>query len=159
LRALTTLVDAPAVAACREAGEGADVELAVGCSLDPRFHEPVPLAGRVSALGEGPFLLTGPVFTGAPYSMGAWAVVEVGSLSVLATERPAPTFDPECYRRVGLEPERADVVVVRSATLFRPGWAGIFSEALTLDLPGASTPRLDTLEFVRAPRPMFPLDD
>jgi microcystin degradation protein MlrC len=91
--------------------------------------------------------------------MGAWAVVESGTLSVLVTERPAPTFDPECYRRAGLEPERADIVVVRSATLFRAGWEGLFSEALILDLPGASTPRLDTLELVRAPRPMFPLED
>jgi microcystin degradation protein MlrC len=90
--------------------------------------------------------------------MGAWAVVESGSLSVLLTERPAPTFDPECYRHAGLAPEQADVVVVRSATLFRAGWADLFSEALVLDLPGASTPRLDTLELVRAPRPLYPLD-
>jgi microcystin degradation protein MlrC len=159
LHAQTTLVDAPAVVACREAGEGTEVELTVGCSLDRRFHQPVRLSGRIAALGEGPFVLTGPVFNGAPYSMGAWAVVESGTLSVLVTERPAPTFDPECYRRAGLEPERADIVVVRSATLFRAGWEGLFSEALILDLPGASTPRLDTLELVRAPRPMFPLED
>ena len=57
-----------------------------------------------------------------------------------------------------LAPEQADVVVVRSATLFRAGWAGLFSEALVLDLPGASTPRLDTLELVRTPRPLYPLD-
>jgi microcystin degradation protein MlrC len=158
LRALTTLVDAPAVAACRAAGRGGSVSVSVGCSLEPRFHEPVPLVGRVAALGEGSFPLTGPVFTGTPYSMGAWAVVESGTLSALLTERPAPTFDPECYRRAGLEPETADVVVVRSATLFRAGWAGIFSEALILDLPGASTPRLDTLDFGRAPRPLYPLD-
>jgi microcystin degradation protein MlrC len=158
LRALTTLVDAPAVAACRAAGRNATVSLVVGCTLDPRFHERVPLAGLVVAVGEGPFPLKGPVFTGTQYSMGAWAVVESGSLSVLLTERPAPTFDPECYRHAGLASEQADVVVVRSATLFRAGWADLFSEALVLDLPGASTPRLDTLELVRAPRPLYPLD-
>jgi microcystin degradation protein MlrC len=158
LRALTTLVDAPAVAACRAAGEGGSVSLSVGCTLERRFHEPVPLVGRVAALGEGSFPLTGPVFTGTRYSMGAWGVVESGTTSVLLTERPAPTFDPESYRHAGLEPETADVVVVRSATLFRAGWAGLFSEALILDLPGASTPRLETLVFVRAPRPLYPLD-
>jgi microcystin degradation protein MlrC len=90
--------------------------------------------------------------------MGAWAVVESDGLAVLVTERPAPTFDPQCFRHAGLRPEDADVVVVRSATLFRAGWQGLYSEALILDLPGASTPRLDTLELVRAPRPLFPLD-
>ena len=158
LKAITTLVDAPAATACREAGAGAHVELDVGCTLDHRFHEPVRLAGRVRSTGEGPLQLTGPVFTGAPYSMGTWAVVEADGLSVLVTGRPAPTFDPQCFRHAGLRLEDADVVVVRSATLFRAGWEGLYSDALILDLPGASTPRLETLELVRAPRPLYPLD-
>jgi microcystin degradation protein MlrC len=119
----------------------------------------VSLAGRVARVGSGTFALTGPVFTGAPYSMGAWAVVEHDGLSVLLTERPAPTFDPACYRHAGIAPEKLDVVVVRSANLFRAGWDGLFSDAFVLDLPGASTPRLATLEFTRAPRPLHPLDE
>ena len=45
-----------------------------------------------------------------------------------------------------------------AATLFRAGWAGVADEAIVLDLPGASTPRLDSLAFTRAPRPLYPVD-
>jgi microcystin degradation protein MlrC len=92
------------------------------------------------------------------FSMGRYAVVRAGSLSVLLTERPAPTFDPQAFRQAGLDPESADLVVVRSATLFRAGWAGVADEAIVLDLPGASTPRLGSLAFTRAPRPLYPVD-
>lgn len=159
LTAYTTVVDAPAVDACTRAGEGRPVRLRVGCTLDPRFHLPVDLEGIVSHLGHASLRLSGPVFTGMEVSMGRYAVVRSGGLSVLLTERPACTFDPHTYRHVGLAPERADVIVVRSATLFRAGFAGVAGDILILDLPGASTPRLDTLAFVRAPRPLYPRED
>jgi microcystin degradation protein MlrC len=158
LRACVTLVDPPAVAGCVEAGEGAALALEVGCAFEHRFHEPVAVEGVVRRVGGGSFRLAGPVFHGMELSMGRWAVLESGSLSVLLTERPAPTFDPEAFRQAGLAPESADLVVVRSATLFRAGWAGVADEAIVLDLPGASTPRLDSLVFTRAPRPLYPVD-
>ncbi|MFN8620268.1 MAG: M81 family metallopeptidase [Chloroflexota bacterium] len=158
LRAIVTLVDPAAVEACLVTGVGERVELRVGATLDPRFHKPVALAGRVDGAGAGPVRLAGPSFTNMTVDLGRWAVVTSGSLSVLLTERPAPTFDPSAYRAAGLRPETADLVVVRSATLFRAGWAEVSRDALILDLPGASTPRLDRLTFQRAPRPLHPVD-
>ena len=95
--------------------------------------------------------------------MGRWATLDTEpngapGLTILVTERPAPTFDPAGYRHVGLEPRDADAVLVRSATMYRAGFRGISSAAYVLDLPGASTPRLDYLEFRRAPRPLYPMD-
>ena len=67
------------------------------------------------------------------------------------------------HRRVheaGGVPDAADVVVVRSATLFRAGFAAVMpGEPLFLDLPGPSTPRFSQLDYVRAPRPLYPLED
>lgn len=159
LRAYATLVDRPAVARCHESGPGRAVSVEVGASIDTRFHAPVTLQGRIETVGDGPYALTGPVFTGMPVTMGRWARVEAGRLSVLLTELPACTFDPETYRHVGLEPRVADVVAVRSANLFRAGWGGLAEGALILDLPGASTPRLSTLPYTRVTRPLYPLDD
>jgi microcystin degradation protein MlrC len=158
LRSIATLVDAPAVAACAAAGVGASVRVRIGCTLDRRFHHPVELVGRVRVLGNDAFRLTGPFLRGSEVTMGRFAVVESAELSVLLTERPAHTFDPETYRHAGLRPEEADVVHVRSANLFRAAWAPLTTTAYILDLPGASTPNLASLEFVRAPRPLFPLE-
>lgn len=159
LRAYLTLVDTTAVAACFAEGVRSPISTKVGASLDPRFHEPVLLEGTVERLGDDSVVLTGPSYTGMSVSMGRWAVVRSGSTFVLLTERPAWTIDPEVFRHVGLDPDDADVVVVRSATMFRAAYpAPTVAEAVTLDLPGASTPRLSMLDFQRAPRPLFPVD-
>jgi microcystin degradation protein MlrC len=158
LRACVSLADARAVARCRELGEGGQFQGQVGCTYEHRFHQPVPLSGTVQRVGEGNFSLTGPAFTGMSVSMGGYAVVSAGRLEVLLTERPAPTFDPATYRFAGIDVESLDIIVVRSANLFRAGYAQVASESIILDLPGASTPRLGSLEYTRAPRPLYPLD-
>jgi microcystin degradation protein MlrC len=158
LRAMVTLVDRTAVDRCAVAGPGARVSLTVGAGVERRFHDPVPLTGEVRLVGDGRHRLEGPVFTGLQVSMGRFAVVTTGRLDVLLTERPACTFDPTAFRHAGLSPEETDVVVVRSAHLFRAGWGPMADGAMILDLPGASTPRLSSLHFTRAPRPLYPVD-
>lgn len=159
LRAYVTVTDPAAVAHCAQAGVGAEVQLTVGAGLDPRFHAPVQLTGTVERLDDRPVLLTGPSYTGTEVSMGAFAVVRSGRLSVLLSERPAFTLDPATFVHAGLDPVVADVVVVRSANGFRAAFPPhSVAAAALLDLPGASTPRLSCLDFTRAPRPLYPLD-
>jgi microcystin degradation protein MlrC len=159
IRSYATVVDAPAVASCHMAGTGGAVDTPVGATLDPRWSAPVRVTGTVTRLGTEPVTLTGAAMTGQEVGMGRWATVDTGTgLTVLLTERPAPTFDPAGYRHAGLEPAGADAVVVRSATLYRAGYSGGYAEAILLDLPGASTPRLDYLDFRHAPRPLYPID-
>lgn len=159
LRGYVTLVDSRAVGNCFSRGVNNTVAIEIGCEYERRFHKPVGINGIIKNLGLGEFKLTGPVWTGMPVSMGRFAVVDDGRLSVLITERPAFTIDPETFRVAGLVPEEADVIVVRSAGLFRPGWAPISQNVLILDLPGASTSRFSHLKFNRAPRPLYPIDD
>lgn len=158
--AIATVVDPPSVDACWQAGPGAEVQLTIGASIDPRWSQPASLAGTVLRTGDTPVVLAGEAMTGQAISLGRWATVDDGQgLRVLVTERPAPTFDPQAFRHVGLDPEQARVIVVRSATLYRAGFAGLYDMAMVLDLPGASTPSFRRLPFSQAPRPMFPLDD
>lgn len=159
LRSLATVVDAPAVAACHDVGTGGHVETLLGATLDTRWASPLQVTGRVLKNGDSSVILTGEALTGQPVNMGRWSTLDMGTgLIVLITERPAPTFDPACYRHVGLEPTQANAIVVRSATMFRCGFDDISSAEYVLDLPGASTPRLRYLEYHHVPRPLFPLD-
>ena len=159
LSALATVVDSPAVAHCTAAGVGCAVDVVLGARLDPRWSVPVPVHGNVTALGDTPVTLTGDSMNGQQISMGRWATLDLGTgLTVLVTERPAPTFDPVGFRHAGLDPAEVRIVVVRSATLYRAGFRGLFDTSYVLDLPGASTPSLWTLPFTRAPRPLYPLD-
>lgn len=159
LGAYVTVTDPSAVDRCWQVGMNMQVTLNVGASIDRRFHRPVELTGIVERLGKDPVLLTGPSYTGMEVSMGRFAVVRSGRLAVLITERPAFTLDPATFVHAGLDPARADVIVVRSANGFRVGYPAPSADAAVwLDLPGASTPRLELLDFSRAPRPLYPID-
>ncbi len=152
------VVDPAAVRACHDSGVGATVELIVGAGIDGRWFDPVPIRGRVLRAGAGTYRLTGRGYTGMEVSMGRFAVVASGGLHLLLSERPAWSADPATFRHAGLEPFEADVLVVRSCSDFRPNYPESAAEAVTLDVPGPATPRLEALRFERAPRPLWPLD-
>ncbi len=157
LRAIVPIVDQPAVHAAHLAGVGASLHIEVGATVDPRWADPVAVEAQVTHLGDGAYELTGASYTGMQVSMGRFAVLAVGSLSILATEWPAWSADPATFRHAGLEPLDADLVVVRSCSDFRPNFP-TSDLAVTLDIPGPATPNLASLAFEHAPRPLWPLD-
>ncbi|MDA8290130.1 MAG: M81 family metallopeptidase [Actinomycetota bacterium] len=158
LRACVSLVDPAAVSRCAELGVGENFVGEIGCAFERRFHVPVLFEGTITRLGGDAFPLTGPAFTGMSVSMGRYAVLRHDLLEVLVTELPAPTFDPQAYLVAGIDLASMDAIVVRSANLFRTGYAPITADAVFIDVGGASTPRLERLPFRRAPRPLYPLD-
>ena len=91
--------------------------------------------------------------------MGRAAVIEVGRIAVLATERPAFTFDPALYRSVGLEPRDAKIVAVKSPLQFRDGYGDFARACSVVDAPGPSTARVERLDWRRRTRPLFPFED
>lgn len=156
---LYPVVDPSAVARCLEVGVGERVTLEVGHASDTRYGLPLTLTGRVIRLSSGEFTFGPGYAPGTVGQMGRCAVLEVEGLSLLICERAAFTGDPALYRSVGLEPARAEVVVVRSASQFRAGYEPIAGRILVLDTPGDSTPHLERLPFVRRPVPLFPFED
>lgn len=152
------VVDPDSVERCFDAGEEGHVQLEVGASIDRRWSNPVPVEGVIAKLGQGSYRLEGESFTGMEVSMGRFATVASDELWLLLTEDPAWTSDPATFRFAGLEPSQADLVVVRSCSDFRPNFPESESEAVTLDVPGTATPRLENLRFERVDRPPYPLD-
>jgi microcystin degradation protein MlrC len=158
-RCLVTVVDAPAVAHAIAAGVGADVSTTVGGTLDPRYNRPVPIRGRVRILSDGRYVSSDKKTLGVEFQMGRAAVIEVGRIAVLATERPAFTFDPALYRSVGLEPRDAKIVTVKSPLQFRDGYGGFARACWVVDTPGPSTARVERLDWHQRARPLFPFED
>ena len=142
-----------------EAGVGTEVSVSVGGRLDPRYNRPVAITGRVHILSDGRFVGSDQKSRGTEGRMGRAAVIEVGAISVLVTERPAFTVDPAFFRSVGLEPREAKIVVVKSPLQFRDGYGGFAKDLWVVDTPGPSTARLDRLAWQRVSRPLYPFDD
>ena len=149
-----TVLDPSAVRECRSA-VGERVNVQVGGRFNPAAA-PVFIDGIVRRAGAGSYRLVGKSFTGRKVSMGEWVVLESGSHHLLVTSEPAITADPATWRHAGLDPDRADVLVVRSCSDYRPNYPS--DEAVTLDLPGSSSPQLRDLRFLHAPRPLYPLE-
>ncbi len=151
-----SVVDAEAAEECAGA-VGERVRIRVGGRANPAVN-PVMVDGIVARSGEGSYRLSGKSFTRRTVSMGRWAVLESGSHRLLITSRPAITADPATWRHAGLDPDQAEVLVIRSCSDYRANFPESVPESVTLDLAGASTPRLQNLEFQHAPRPLYPLD-
>ncbi|WP_232816629.1 M81 family metallopeptidase [Paracoccus zhejiangensis] len=98
------ITDAPAVAACFAAGEGARLGLSIGGSLDPA-SQPVAALARVMRLDAG----------ATPAERQA--LVEIGGLRVVLAARRRPYHDLADFTRLGLYPENARLVVVKSGYL------------------------------------------
>lgn len=153
---LHSILDPEAARRCGS-NVGERVRLPVGGVFE-RSVVPVEVEGTVTAAGSGAYRLTGRSFTGREVSMGEWAVITTGNHHMLVSSAPSITADPATWRHAGLEPDRADVLIVRSCSDYRANFPGSAPEAVTLDLPGPSTPRLEGLEFRHAPRPLYPHD-
>jgi microcystin degradation protein MlrC len=156
--ALLTLVDPVGVAQAVRAGVGATLDLLVGGKLDPARHRPVGVHGVIERVTDGRFAFSAGVGDGLTADMGRTAVLRIGNLHLVLMEKPVPCYDPALYRSVGFDPRDAHIVVVKSPTNFRWTYRAIARQAIYVDAPGASTPRLTALTYRHAPRPLYPLD-
>lgn len=98
---VASVFDPEAVRTAQSAGVGATVTLQVG--------------GRVDAGPRGPVELTGEVFSvteGDPVA-GTQVVVRAGAVHAIVTARRKPFHHLDDFRMLGLDPEAADIVIVK----------------------------------------------
>ena len=154
-RAIMPIVDAPAAVRAHAAGVGARLRLSLGGTIDPARFPPLELEVEVERLGDGEYLHA---FSGMPAHAGPTAVLRHGDIRIVVITNAVFMMDREIFVAHGLDPEQADIIVVKS-----PGAAlRYFTFArrnYVLDIPGATSANLKSLGHRVCPRPMFPLDD
>ena len=139
------LTDAEAVAACWQAGVGDAVETTVGGKLDTTHGQPLPVRGQVLALFDG------------DADKGRQAVLQVGAVKVVLTERRTAFMRIADFTQVGVDPLAHKIVVVKLGYLF-PDLLRVAPKAYMALSPGAADQALTRLPYRRIARPMFPLD-
>jgi microcystin degradation protein MlrC len=153
---LLLITDPEAAARCAAGGVGREITLEVGGKLAPAFFQPVRVTGTVRTLSDGRFQMKNPTI---PANRGLTAVLQVGDIFVVLSQKPVYTWDEECYRSVGLFPREAKLVQVKSPGGFRPVYEPFAKAIIELDAPGPTDSNLRRLPFKRVTRPLFPLDD
>ncbi|HVW39000.1 MAG TPA: MlrC C-terminal domain-containing protein, partial [Pirellulales bacterium] len=155
---LAPLVDPRAAEACHRAGVGARVELELGHQLDPRWGQPLKIAGEVTRLSDGRFKYSGGIWEGRHGEMGPSAVLRVGPIQILIATHATYDWADEQFRSVALDARQAKFVVVKNPMNYRLGYEGISRAAYILDTPGPTPAVVDRLAYRKLQRPYFPAD-
>ena len=153
---LLLITDPEVVTRCAAVGVGKEISLEVGGKLTPAFFRPVRVTGTVRTLSDGRFQMKLPPI---PANRGLTAVLQVGEIFIVLSEKPVYTWDEECYRSVGLFPREAKLVQVKSPSGFRPTYEPFAKAIIDIDAPGPADSTLTRLPYKRVTRPLFPLDD
>ncbi|SDU78254.1 Microcystin degradation protein MlrC, contains DUF1485 domain [Arcanobacterium phocae] len=142
---LASIFDPVAVMHAAEAGVGAEITVHVGGKVDTREPGPVELTALVENLVDDPEgLLT--------------AVLAVGGLRLIVTTRRNQYTTREQFARLGLDPKKTDIVIVKIGYL-EPYLHDIHADWILALTPGGVDQNLVRLGHSHIDRPMFPFDD
>lgn len=150
------IADPSSVEKAVSAGVGERVSLQIGGKTD-RFHgEPVEVRAEVTLISNGVFRNRGQMRDGIVEDMGRTAVVAVGGVRIVLTEKKMPPWNLEQLRSVGISPESQKIIVVKSAVAFRAAYEPIAGEIIEVDSPGLSSVNLGQFNFKNIRPGLFP---
>jgi microcystin degradation protein MlrC len=155
--ALVPIVDPPAVERAAAAGVGSTITTHLGGAVATELHVPVTVTGVVTAAESGP--VQADVAGFSTFDMGRSVRLDSGPIRIVVSEREGVGgIHPVVYRRFGLEPAGAGVIVVKTAANFQH-YEGMMSRVIRVDSPGPTMSHLERFAWQRIPRPIYPLDD
>ncbi|WP_419704022.1 M81 family metallopeptidase [Promicromonospora sp. NFX87] len=129
-----------------EHGAGAEVDVEAGARVDDGPHGPVRLRGVVEHVSEG------------DPDAGIVAVVRVGGLRVILTERRKPYHLESDFTSIGLDPRGTDVVVVKIGYL-EPDLYDMAADWMLMLTPGGVDQDLLRLGHHRLTTPTHPFHE
>ncbi|WP_354683446.1 M81 family metallopeptidase [Cupriavidus necator] len=160
--AVGPVCDPQAVAALVEAGVGASVTLPVGDKVPlPQlevFPQSRPLTGKVAAISDGEYVISGPTYTGQRIRMGRTALLDTGAGQVIVTETPQEHWDLGIFTHIGIDPLKARFLLLKSRMYCRPVFVPIARGVVECDGEGVTSSRYERFPFRHVARPVYPLD-
>ncbi len=156
---LTNIVDPAAARMMAEAGVGNVVTVQLGACSGATLYAPITVTGKVKLLSDGDFVHKGMGLKGQVFHRGLTGVLQCGHVYIVVMSVACLQWDREVYKSLGLAPEDAQIVIVKSPAGFRADYEPIAAEVRILDAAGVCTPNLLSLPFKHIPRPMHPFDD
>jgi microcystin degradation protein MlrC len=157
---LQAVLDPGAVEACRAAGVGGRIELAVGGKTDDRHGAPFPVRGVVTALSDGRYEETGPTHGGFRFfDDGPSAAVRTDDgFSLVLTTHGGGSASLQQFRTLGIEPLEMKVIVAKGVHSPRPAMEPIARELIWVASPGVTTADLSTFTYRHRRVPLYPLE-
>ncbi|MGP5164349.1 M81 family metallopeptidase [Arthrobacter rhombi] len=142
---VASLFDEAAVEACHQEGVGARIRVSAGAVVDHLHSGPVLLDGAVLQVSAG------------DDTSGRVAVVKVGSIEAIITERRKPYHRIRDFEAAGLDVSEADLVIVKIGYL-EPELFELAADWMLALTPGGVDQDLLRLGHRNIERPLFPFD-
>jgi microcystin degradation protein MlrC len=127
------------------AGVGGHVDGYAGAAVDSRYSPPAHLVGTVESIVSG------------DKDAEVEAVIKVGSLHVIVTQKRKPYHHEADFTRLGLAPRKTDIVIVKIGYL-EPELYAMRADWIMALTPGGVDQDIEHLTYKRIQRPMFPFD-
>jgi len=134
--AIGLMVDPEAARAAHEAGEGAEITIALGGKSRIPGDSPLEATFRVEKLSDGRLHATGPFYGGKRLNLGPSACLAIDEVRVVVTTHKAQMADQNMYRFVGIEPREQAILVNKSSVHFRADFEPIAETILVCTAPG-----------------------
>lgn len=128
-----------------KAGIGNHAQGYAGAMIDARYAAPLLLAGTVESIVKGDI------------DAEVEVSVKIGSLHIIVTQKRKPYHKEIDFTRLGLNPRKADIVVVKIGYL-QPELYAMRADWILAITPGGVDQNLERLPYKHIQRPMFPLD-
>jgi microcystin degradation protein MlrC len=134
--ALGYFFDAEAAAAAHRAGEGAEIEIALGGKFGIEGDAPYRATFRVLKLGDGRMRTTGPSVGGRDIDLGPMALLGIDDVKIAVTTKRMQAHDQAPFRHLGIEPKDQKILALKSTVHFRADLQPIAQEVLVAVAPG-----------------------
>ncbi|MDQ7263446.1 M81 family metallopeptidase [Paracoccus sp. PS-1] len=156
------IADPETVARLFAAGEGAEAEIRLGNKTPaeglPAPRPPLRLTGRVAALSDGRYRVSGPIYHGQELSMGRAAAFDTGAARIVICEQPHEPLDLGCFSCVGLDAAQARFLHLKSRMYCRPVFEPLAQAVVECASSGVTASDYDLFAFKKLARPIYPLD-
>jgi microcystin degradation protein MlrC len=134
--AVGVIWDPEAAAVAHAAGEGAEVEIALGGKSLPG-HQPCRAVYKIEKLHEGDFYGEGPMVKNRRLNLGKMAQLRLGGIQIAVSTDRMQALDRSLFKVVGIDPAQKDILVLKSANHYRADFGPFASTIINVDAPSA----------------------
>jgi microcystin degradation protein MlrC len=145
-----------------DAGVGARMTLQVGGRSSfgaiGAQNTPLELTGVVSAVSDGKFTVSAPLFTGMSVDLGNSVVFDTGPMRLVISQSRFEAMDFAMYRIFGLDETSAKYIIIKSKIQYRPTFGTIAKHIIECHGTGPASLDASRFPYKHLIRPIYPLD-
>jgi microcystin degradation protein MlrC len=154
--AIGCIWDPITVAVAEENGEEVESDLRIGGKMGPMSGDPVDLSVHIGKIKHKATQR----FGGGSSQLGTTVALHgPNGVDVVVNSLRTQTFSPHVFSNVGIDPMKKKILVVKSMQHFYAGFAPIAAKILYVAAPGSLVPNFKLLNYRKARRTIWPLNE